>query len=51
MRQVQQEMQQIRNSHDLDLRPEQSPVEIARNLQEAAQNLKSKWYKLPENSP
>ncbi|WP_050779123.1 cation:proton antiporter [Lyngbya sp. PCC 8106] len=51
LNQIQQQTQKIRNSHYLDLRPEESPVKISRNLQQAAQNMNSKWYTLPEGSP
>jgi CPA2 family monovalent cation:H+ antiporter-2 len=48
---VEREMQQIRSSHYLDLRPERSAWEIARDLQVAAQGMNSKWYNLPAGSP
>jgi len=48
---IEREVQQIRSSHYLDLRPERSPTEIARDLQVAAQGMNSKWYTLPGNSP
>lgn len=51
LNQIQQQTQKIRNSHYLDLRPEESPLQISRNLQQAAQNMNSKWYTLPDNSP
>jgi CPA2 family monovalent cation:H+ antiporter-2 len=51
LKDIQQQTQKIRNSHYLDLRPEESPEKISRNLQEAAQNMNSKWYSLPEDSP
>ncbi len=51
LKQIQQQAQKIRNRHYLDLRPGETPLQISRNLQEAAQNLNSKWYTLPENSP
>ncbi|MBD1924052.1 cation:proton antiporter [Microcoleus sp. FACHB-831] len=49
---VQREMQQIRNSHYLDLRP-QTPAEISRDMQAALNGtgMNSKWYPLPDNSP
>jgi monovalent cation:H+ antiporter-2, CPA2 family len=45
------EMQQIRNSHYLDLRPERSPAEITRDLKLAIEGLNGKWYTLPVDSP
>ena len=48
---VQREMQQIRDRHYLDLRPEQSKEEVSRNLQEATRDLNRRWYNLPAGSP
>jgi CPA2 family monovalent cation:H+ antiporter-2 len=48
---IQGEVQQIRSSHYLDLRPTASASEITRSLQLAAQEMSSKWYTLPEKSP
>lgn len=48
---IQREMQQIRNSHYLDLRPELPAIQISRDLQVAAKGMNSKWYSLKENSP
>ncbi|MEM7726516.1 MAG: cation:proton antiporter [Cyanobacteria bacterium P01_A01_bin.45] len=48
---VQREMQQIRDTHYLDLRPEQSKSQISRDLRQAAQEMNSKWYPLPTGSP
>jgi CPA2 family monovalent cation:H+ antiporter-2 len=48
---IQQEMEKIRSSHYLDLRPEQPQSQIARDLRTAAEMMNSKWYDLPENSP
>jgi CPA2 family monovalent cation:H+ antiporter-2 len=48
---IQQEMEQIRSSHYLDLRPEQSQYQIARDLRMATEAMNRKWYALPENSP
>ncbi|MBO3459380.1 cation:proton antiporter [Aetokthonos hydrillicola] len=48
---VQREMQQIRDRHYLDLRPEQSPSEVSRNLQQVSQEMNSRWYPLPSGSP
>ena len=48
---VQREMQQIRNRHYLDLRPEQSATEVSHDLLQATQDMNSRWYLLPSNSP
>ncbi len=48
---VQQEMQQIRNRHYLDLKPEESPSQVSRILRRATQEMNSRWYPLPEDSP
>ncbi|MBD2605460.1 cation:proton antiporter [Scytonema hofmannii FACHB-248] len=48
---VQQEMQEIRERHYLDLRPEQSASEVKRDLQQATQDLNRRWYNLPSASP
>ncbi|MBE9129371.1 MULTISPECIES: cation:proton antiporter [unclassified Coleofasciculus] len=48
---IQREMEQIRSSHYMDLRPEQSQSEVARDLRTATELMNSKWYSLPENSP
>lgn len=48
---IQQELQEIRSSHYLNLRPEVSQQQISRELQEAARVMNSKWYTLPNNSP
>jgi monovalent cation:H+ antiporter-2, CPA2 family len=48
---VQQEMQEIRERHYLDLRPEQSASEVKRDLQQATQDLNRRWYSLPSASP
>ncbi len=48
---VQEEMQQIRNRHYLDLRPEESPSQVSRILRRATQEMNSRWYPLPEDSP
>ena len=48
---IQREVQQIRNSHYLELRPERSANEISRDLRAAAQDMNSKWYTLPDSSP
>ncbi|MBN3909452.1 MAG: cation:proton antiporter [Nostoc sp. NMS1] len=48
---VQREMQQIRNDHYLDLRPERSATEVARDLRQATRDLNQRWYPLPSDSP
>jgi monovalent cation:H+ antiporter-2, CPA2 family len=48
---VQEEMQQIRNNHYLALRPEQTPSEVSRDLQQATRDLNRRWYTLPAESP
>ena len=48
---VQRKVQQIRDHHYLELRPEKSAEEISRELRIAAQDLNSQWYSLPADSP
>lgn len=48
---IQREMQAIRNSHYLELRPERPSYEISRELQVATQDLNNRWYALPSDSP
>lgn len=48
---VQQNMQQIRNSHYSTLRPELSDEQISRELQAATSTMSSRWYPLPPDSP
>jgi CPA2 family monovalent cation:H+ antiporter-2 len=48
---VQREMQEIRNRHYLDLRPEQSASQVSSHLRQATQDLNNRWYALPETSP
>ncbi|MGB3208012.1 MAG: cation:proton antiporter [Crinalium sp.] len=48
---INREVEQIRSSHYLDLRPVRSQSEIARDLQFAAQEMNSRWYRLPNDSP
>jgi CPA2 family monovalent cation:H+ antiporter-2 len=48
---AQREMQEIRERHYLDLRPEQSASEVQRDLQQATQDLNRRWYNLPSASP
>ncbi len=47
---IQQEMQQIRGHHYLELRPEQ-PASRWRDLQMATKDMNSRWYRLPAGSP
>ncbi|MGL5083831.1 MAG: cation:proton antiporter [Microcoleaceae cyanobacterium] len=49
--QIQTQVQQIRNSHYLELRPEQPLSVISREVKDAAQDMNSKWYVLPKDSP
>jgi monovalent cation:H+ antiporter-2, CPA2 family len=48
---LQKEMQEIRNSHYLELRPERPSYEISRDLKAATGEMNGKWYALPEDSP
>ncbi|KYC39346.1 sodium:calcium exchanger [Scytonema hofmannii PCC 7110] len=48
---VQRQMQEIRNSHYLDLRPVRTAFEVSRDLQQATQDLNKRWYPLPYDSP
>jgi len=48
---VQQKMQQIRQDHYLDLRPESSAAEVSQYLQKVTRDLNRRWYDLPANSP
>jgi CPA2 family monovalent cation:H+ antiporter-2 len=48
---VQQKMQEIRQNHYLDLRPEPSPAEVSQYLQKVTRDLNRRWYDLPANSP
>lgn len=48
---VQREMQQIRNDHYLQLRPERTALEVSRDLQQATRDLNRRWYPLPSSSP
>ena len=48
---MQLEMQEIRDRHYLDLRPERSPAQVARELEQATQDMNRRWYALPEGSP
>ena len=46
-----QEMEQIRSSHYLDLRPTKPRAEIVRDFQQIREQIPSLWYALPGNSP
>ena len=48
---IQQEMQEIRLGQYSEIRPKQSPQKVARDLQQATQEMNSKWYTLPAHSP
>ncbi|SKB13304.1 Sodium/hydrogen exchanger [Planktothrix sp. PCC 11201] len=48
---IQQEIQKIRQSQYSDFRLKQSAQEVARDLQQATQEMNSKWYTLPVISP
>jgi CPA2 family monovalent cation:H+ antiporter-2 len=48
---IQREMQEIRERHYFDLRPEQSASEVQRDLQQVTQDLNRRWYSLPSASP
>ena len=48
---VQQKMQQIRQDHYLDLRPESSAAEVSKYLRKVTRDLNRRWYDLPADSP
>lgn len=48
---IQREVQQIRSSHYSNLRTERPSYQVARDVQEASQEMNSRWYPLPDNSP
>ncbi|AUT00026.1 sodium:calcium exchanger [Nostoc sp. CENA543] len=48
---LQWEMQQIRNDHYLDLRPERTASEVSRHLDQVTRDLNRRWYPLPTDSP
>jgi CPA2 family monovalent cation:H+ antiporter-2 len=48
---VQREVQQIRNSHYFELRPDRPSAEISRDLKAATKEMNSRWYTLPKLSP
>ncbi|MFM7365418.1 MAG: cation:proton antiporter [Cuspidothrix sp.] len=48
---VRQKIQQIRQDHYLDLRPQSSPAEVSQYLQKVTRDLNRRWYDLPADSP
>jgi CPA2 family monovalent cation:H+ antiporter-2 len=48
---IQQEVQQIRSHHYLELRPTRSAFQVSRELKLAAGEMNSRWYRLPAGSP
>ncbi len=48
---VQEKMQQIRQDHYLDLRPQSSAAEVSQYLQKVTRDLNRRWYDLPSDSP
>ena len=48
---IQREVQQIRSSHYTEFQPERRASEISRDLKVAAQDMNSRWFALPEESP
>lgn len=48
---IQREVQKIRSSHYLQLVPERSSSQVSRDLKVAAQDMNSRWYALPDDSP
>jgi CPA2 family monovalent cation:H+ antiporter-2 len=48
---VQQKIQEIRQNHYLDLRPERSAAEVSQYLQKVTRDLNRRWYDLTANSP
>ncbi|MFB2892773.1 cation:proton antiporter [Aerosakkonemataceae cyanobacterium BLCC-F50] len=48
---IQQQAQEIRKHHYLELRPQRSASEVSRELELATQDMNSRWYSLPANSP
>ena len=48
---IQQQVQQIRNHHYLELRPVRLASQVSRDLQLAAQDMNGRWYRLPPGSP
>ncbi|WP_449420215.1 cation:proton antiporter domain-containing protein [Phormidium nigroviride] len=45
------EVQQIRSTRYLEFRPDRQPLEVSRELKVAVQDMNSKWFSLPEDSP
>jgi monovalent cation:H+ antiporter-2, CPA2 family len=48
---LQQEVEEIRSSHYLELRSPDSADAVSRNLKTAARDMNSRWYPLPVDSP
>ncbi|MFB2837372.1 cation:proton antiporter [Floridanema evergladense] len=48
---IQQRSQEIRKHHYLELRPQRSASQVSRELELATQDMNSRWYSLPANSP
>jgi monovalent cation:H+ antiporter-2, CPA2 family len=48
---INEQMQQIRSSHYLDLRPQTTADQVSRELQLATKAMNSKWCNLPPESP
>jgi CPA2 family monovalent cation:H+ antiporter-2 len=48
---IQQQVREIRKDHYLELRPQRSASQVARDLELATQDMNSRWYSLPANSP
>ena len=48
---IQREIQQIRSSHYTEFQPERRASEVSRDLKVAAQDMNSRWFALPEESP
>ena len=45
------EVQQIRSSRYLELRPPREPLAVSRDLKVAVRDMNSEWYSLPEGAP
>lgn len=48
---IQWQAQEIRKHHYLEFRPQRSASQVARDLELATQDMNSRWYSLPANSP
>ncbi len=48
---LQQEVQNIRESHYLELRPEINSDTVSREVRQAAKDMNNRWYTVPANSP